>query len=246
MILLKLLVSVVDKSEAIESINGGAHIIDVKNPKEGSLGANFPRVIREIKEIIPKNIELSATIGDMPNLPGTAALAALGAAVSGVKYVKIGLFGVKTIEDSTTMLAEVVRAAKEYDSRLRVIASGYADYKTVGCINPLKLPSIAFNAGADGVLIDVKIKNGKSNLFNFLKYNDLRNFIIEAHSYNLLVALAGSLKKHDIELVYNLGSDIIGFRGALCSNTDRLNGKLEGEKVKELEEEIRNINSFKL
>ncbi|MEJ2272300.1 MAG: (5-formylfuran-3-yl)methyl phosphate synthase [Candidatus Bathyarchaeota archaeon] len=185
---MKLLVSVVDKSEAIESINGGAHIIDVKNPKEGSLGANFPRVIREIKEIIPKNIELSATIGDMPNLPGTAALAALGAAVSGVKYVKIGLFGVKTIEDSTTMLAEVVRAAKEYDSRLRVIASGYADYKTVGCINPLKLPSIAFNAGADGVLIDVKIKNGKSNLFNFLKYNDLRNFIIEAHSYNLLVA----------------------------------------------------------
>ena len=242
---MKLLVSVADRSEALESVKGGAHIIDVKNPKEGSLGANFPRVIREIKDIIPDNIELSATIGDMPNLPGTAALAALGAAVSGVKYVKIGLFGVKTIEDSTKMLTEVVRATKDYDKRLKIIASGYADYKTVGCINPLKLPEIAYKADADGVLIDVKIKNGKSNLFNFFKNNELRNFITQAHSYNLLVALAGSLKKHDIRLVYNLGSDIIGFRGALCTNIDRLNGKLEMEKVIEFEKEIRNFNSIK-
>ncbi len=240
-----MLVSVADRSEALESVKGGAHIIDVKNPKEGSLGANFPRVIREIKDIIPDNIELSATIGDMPNLPGTAALAALGAAVSGVKYVKIGLFGVKTIEDSTKMLTEVVRATKEYDKRLKIIASGYADYKTVGCINPLKLPEIANKADADGVLIDVKIKNGKSNLFNFFKNNELRNFITKAHSYNLMVALAGSLKKHDIRLVYNLGSDIIGFRGALCTNIDRLNGKLEMEKVIEFEKEIRNFNSIK-
>lgn len=243
---MKLLVSVVDKSEAIESINGGANIIDVKNPKEGSLGANFPRVIREIKNVIPENIELSATIGDMPNIPGTAALAALGAAVCGVKYVKIGLFGVKNIEDSITMLTEVCRAVKEYNDKLKIIASGYADYKTVGCINPLKLPGIAYNADADGVLIDVKIKNRKSNLFNFLKNNQLRKFVIQAHSYNLLVALAGSLKKQDIEPVYNLGSDIIGFRGALCTNIDRLNGKLEKEKVIEFKEKIRNISSIKL
>lgn len=243
--LLKLLVSVVDRNEAIESVKGGAHIIDVKNPKEGSLGANFPRVIREIKDIIPENIELSATIGDMPNLPGTAALAALGAAVTGVQYVKIGLFGVKNIEDSTTMLAEVVRAVKEYDKRLKIIASGYADYKTVGCLNPLKLPIIAYKAGADGVLIDVKIKNGKTNLFTFLNNIQLRGFVIQAHSYDLLVALAGSLKKQDIELVHNLGADIIGFRGALCTNTDRLKGKLEREKVIEFEEEIRNFGSIK-
>ena len=82
--ILKLLVSVVNKAEALYSINGGADILDVKNPKEGSLGANFPRVIKEVKEVTPKNLELSATIGDLPNLPGTASLAALGAAVSGV------------------------------------------------------------------------------------------------------------------------------------------------------------------
>ncbi len=126
---MKLLVSVVDKTEALESIRGGANILDVKNPKEGSLGANFPRVIRQVREVAPKNLEVSATIGDLPNLPGTASLAALGAAVSGVDYVKVGLFGVKTSEEATKLMTEVVKAVKEYDSGLKAIASGYADFR---------------------------------------------------------------------------------------------------------------------
>jgi len=140
---LKLLVSVVNKTEALDSIRGGAHILDVKNPKEGSLGANFPRVIKQVKEVTPKNLEVSATIGDLPNLPGTASLAALGAAVSGVDYVKVGLFGVKTSEEATILMREVVRAVKEYDSGLKTIASGYADFRYVGCVNPLELPMVA-------------------------------------------------------------------------------------------------------
>ena len=80
---MKLLVSVVNKREALEAVKGGAHIVDVKNPKEGSLGANFPRVIRRVENVVPSHVEVSATIGDLPNLPGTASLAALGAVSSG-------------------------------------------------------------------------------------------------------------------------------------------------------------------
>jgi uncharacterized protein (UPF0264 family) len=235
---LKLLVSVVNRTEALDSIKGGADILDVKNPKEGSLGANFPRVIREVKEIMPKNLELSATIGDLPNLPGTASLAALGAAVSGVDYVKVGLFGVKTSEEATTLMTEVVRAVKEYDSDLKTIASGYADFRYVGCVSPMELPTVAHKAGADGVLVDVKIKNGKDNLFSFLSDERLGDFVTQAHNYNLLAALAGSLDKQDIQRVHSLGADIIGVRGAVCSKKDRLAGKLESEKVAELAEEI--------
>jgi uncharacterized protein (UPF0264 family) len=235
---LKLLVSVVNKTEAVDSIKGGADILDVKNPKEGSLGANFPRVIREVKEIMPKNLELSATIGDLPNLPGTASLAALGAAVSGVDYVKVGLFGVKTSEEATTLMTEVVRAVKEYDSDLKTIASGYADFRYVGCVSPMELPTVAHKAGADGVLVDVKIKNGKDNLFSFLSDERLGDFVTQAHNYNLLAALAGSLDKQYIQRVHSLGADIIGVRGAVCSKKDRLAGKLESEKVAEFAEEI--------
>jgi len=235
---LKLLVSVVDKVEALDGIRGGADILDVKNPKEGSLGANFPRVIREVKSVVPKNLEVSATIGDLPNLPGTASLAALGAAVSGVDYVKVGLFGVKTSKDATTMMTEVVKAVKEYNRGLKTIACGYADFRYVGCVSPLELPMVAHKAEADGVLVDVKIKNGNDNLFSFLTDEQLKEFINQAHEYNLLAALAGSLDVKDIQRVHNLGADIIGVRGAVCTKKDRLVGKLEKEKVMAFAEEI--------
>jgi uncharacterized protein (UPF0264 family) len=239
--LLKLLVSVVNKTEALDSIKGGADILDVKNPKEGSLGANFPRVIKQVKDVTPTNLELSATIGDLPNLPGTASLAALGAAVSGVDYVKAGLFGVKTCEEATVLMTEVVKAVKEYDRDLKTIASGYADFREVGCVSPLELPLVAHNAGADGVLVDVKVKNGKSNLFSFLTDENLKELVNNVHDYNLLAALAGSLDTQDIQRVYSLGADIIGVRGAVCAKKDRVAGKLEREKVTEFVEEIRKL-----
>ena len=238
---MKLLVSVVDKTEALDSIKGGANIIDVKNPKEGSLGANFPRVIQQVKEFMPKNLELSATIGDLPNLPGTASLAALGAAVSGVDYVKVGLFGVKTSDEATTLITEVVKAVKEYDSALKTIASGYADFRSVGCISPMELPMVAHKAEADGILVDVNIKKGNDNLFTFLTDEQLKEFVTQAHNHNLIAALAGSLDRQDIQRVHNLGADIIGVRGAVCAKKDRLAGKLEQKKVLAFAEKIREL-----
>jgi len=238
---LKLLVSVVNKAEALESIKGGADILDVKNPKEGALGANFPRVIKQVKTVTPKNLQLSATIGDLPNLPGTASLAALGAAASGVDYVKAGLFGVKTQKEATTLMTEVVKAVKEYDSSLKTIASGYADFRTVGCLNPLELPNVARAAGADGVLVDVKVKDGRSNLFSFLADKELKDFVDGAHDFGLLAALAGSLDVYDIKRVHGLGADIIGVRGAVCTKKDRVSGRLEQEKVADFVKEIRKL-----
>jgi len=97
------------------------------------------------------------------------------------------------------------------------LTSGYADFRYVGCVSPLELPMVAHKAGADGVLVDVKIKNGKNNLFSFITDENLKELVNKAHSYNLLAALAGSLDTQDIPRVYSLGADIIGVRGAVCT-----------------------------
>ena len=68
---LKLLISPMNENEAPEAIAGGADIIDVKNPQEGALGANYPWIIERIREITPKNLEVSCTLGEVPNLPGS-------------------------------------------------------------------------------------------------------------------------------------------------------------------------------
>ena len=66
---MKLLVSVAGEIETAAAVEGGADIIDVKNPKEGALGANFPHVIRNVRKATPQSIPVSAAIGDVPNLP---------------------------------------------------------------------------------------------------------------------------------------------------------------------------------
>jgi hypothetical protein len=230
--MLKLLVSVTNKKEALEAIKGGAHIIDVKNPKEGSLGANFPRIIRQVREIVPDNVEVSATIGDLPNLPGTASLAALGAAVSGANYVKAGLFGVKKVEEAVSLMKEVCRAVKDYDAAVKVIAAGYADFQEVDCLNPLELPNIARKTEADGVLLDVKVK-GRKKLFDFLSDDTLRNFVEESHKHGLIVALAGGLDKEDIPRLFNLRADVVGVRRAVCSPKNRVNGEVQSATIME-------------
>ncbi|MEM0313909.1 MAG: (5-formylfuran-3-yl)methyl phosphate synthase [Candidatus Bathyarchaeia archaeon] len=226
---MKLLVSVRDLGEALSALRGGAHIIDVKNPEEGSLGAHHPTVIRSISKAISGRAEISATLGDLPNLPGTASLAALGAAVSGVGYVKAGLFGVKTVGEAEALIRAVCRAVEDYS--VKVIAAGYADYEGAGCVNPLMLPKAAYNAGAHGVMIDIKAKNPPRKLFEYFCDDELRSYVKEAHSLNLTVALAGSLGAEDVIRVHRLGADIMGIRRGACMGGDRANGRIDEDAV---------------
>jgi uncharacterized protein (UPF0264 family) len=237
---LKLLISPTDEKEAIEVIAGGADIIDVKNPKEGALGANFPWVIRRIKEITPKNIEVSCTLGDVPNLPGAISLAALGAATTGVNYIKAGLYGLNTKEDALYLMQNVTRAVKDCNSSIKVVATGYADAKRIGSVDPLLIPAIAHNAKADIAMIDTAVKDGK-NLFAFLTNHQLKSFVDAAHNCGLTVALAGSLRKEDLPAVYALGADIVGVRGAACTHGNRVDGRITRETVRELVAVVRRI-----
>jgi len=194
---LKLLISPADEKEAVEAIAGGADIIDVKNPKEGALGASFPWVINQIRKITPANIEVSCAIGDVPNLPCAVSLAALGAATTGVDYVKVGLYGVKTREAAVYLMQGVTKAVKDCNSAVKVVATGYADAERIGSVNPLFVPDIAHDAEADVAMIDTAVKDGK-NLFTFLTADQLRRFVCSAHAYGLKAALAGSLGTKDV------------------------------------------------
>jgi len=235
---LKLLISPKNEKEATEAVAGGADIIDVKNPKEGPLGANFPWIIRRIRQVTPANIEVSCTLGEVPNLPGSMALASLGAAATGVNYIKAGLYGLKTLEEAVYLMQSVTKAAKEYNPSIKVVASGYADAARLSTVDPLLVPKIAYEAQADIAMLDTAIKDGKS-LFNFLTKPQLQRFVEATHSYGLKAALAGSLQKEDLPEVYALGADVVGLRGAACTLSDRVNGQITREKVRELLEIVK-------
>lgn len=235
---MKLLISPTDEKEAAEAVAGGADIIDVKNPKEGALGASFPWVIKRIRAITPKGIEVSCAIGDVLNFPCAVSLAALGAATTGVDYVKVGLYGVKTKEEAVYLMQNVTKAVKDYNSSIKVVATGYADAKRVGSVNPMLVPDIARKAEADVAMIDTAVKDGK-NLFAFLTTDQFKSFVDATHAHGLKAALAGSLRQENLPAIYALGADIVGLRGAACTNGDRVNGRITRENVRVLVEAAR-------
>ena len=207
---MQLLVSPSNIDEARRSV--AADIIDVKKPSEGSLGANFPWVIKEIKSFAQKPV--SAAIGDFPYKPGGASLAAYGAACAGADYIKIGLAfdGASRARD---MIAAVVKAVKDEFPEKNVVIAAYSDFKRMGTISPYEMAPIAAELGADVAMVDTGIKDKKST-FEFMNESDLASFTLTNTQLGLRTALAGSLRFEDVAMLKRINPDIIGVRGMVC------------------------------
>jgi uncharacterized protein (UPF0264 family) len=211
---MRLLVSVADAREARVAVEGGVDIIDVKNPAEGALGAPAPGVIERVREVVPPDRPVSAAIGDLPNLPGTAALAALGAARSGAAYVKVGLWGASTTDEAVAVLRAARGAVNGWAA---VIAAAYADAERVpaGPLPPGAVVEAARRAGVEGCLLDTAIKDGRG-LFEWLAPEALEALVAEGHAAGLEMALAGALRADELSAVRATGADIAGVRAAAC------------------------------
>lgn len=207
---MQLLVSPSSIAEA--KLSTAADIIDVKKPSEGSLGANYPWVIREIKEYVQKPV--SAAIGDFDFRPGGAALTAYGAAHAGADFVKIGL-AFEGKNEARELIGAVVRAVKQEFPEKFVVIAAYSDYERMHAISPFDMAPIAAECGADYAMVDTGIKDGKST-FAFMDEKALTSFTRENARLGLKTALAGSLKFEDIGTLKRINPEIIGVRGMVC------------------------------
>lgn len=237
---IRLLISPRTIEEAKIVIANQVDYVDCKNPEEGSLGANFPWIIKEMKSLIPPDSSqlLSATIGDFPNLPGSASLAALGAAVSGADIIKVGLKGPKDEKTAIKLMQKVVKAVKDYNDNIKIVAAGYADRRRMNSSPEfMSIPTIASESGSDIAMLDTYIKD-KMGLFDFLTTDQLIQFKNKADDLDLEVALAGNLRKKDIPSINYISPDIIGVRSVVCEGYDRNNGSIKEQLIEELKTEL--------
>lgn len=220
---MKVLVSPVSLEEARVAADLGADIIDIKNPAEGSLGAQTPGVIQEIAECMhARGVQVSATLGDLPFKPGTAALAAFGMAYLPVDYMKVGLQGARSADEARAMLDAVQSAVRLVRTNVSVVAAGYADYRRFGGLSPADLLRAAAATRCPVVMLDTAIKNG-SSLFDEMSYAEIETFVRAARQEQLQIALAGSLGLQHLSSIQMLSPDILGVRGAMCLESNRLN-----------------------
>jgi uncharacterized protein (UPF0264 family) len=224
----RLLVSVVSADEVEAALAGGADVVDVKNPAEGSLGAPAPGLLRRVRGQVAPPALLSAALGDAPHLPGTMALAAAGAASCGADFVKIGLFGSNRPELALALLTAVQRAIAEVAPGARLVAVAYADAARVGSLPPRELPALAQEARVHGVMLDTAVKDGRSS-FAALGETGVCAFLEEAQERGLSTALAGALGPAELARAGLLGVDLIGVRGAACDGGR--NGRVTAARV---------------
>ena len=227
----RLLVSVVVLDEVAAALAGGADVVDVKNPAEGSLGAPSLGLLKAIRACVRAPQWLSVALGDAPHLPGTMAFAAAGAAACGADYVKLGLLGSSRREQALELLRAVYRALAETDPRTRLVAVAYADADRVGGLPPRELPAIAREAGAHGVMLDTAVKDGTST-FTAMGEAAVAAFLSEGRALGLMTALAGSLTLADLTRARSLDVDLLGVRGAACDGGR--SGTVSAARVREL------------
>ncbi len=207
----QLLVSVRNSEEARAALEAGAAVIDVKEPRLGSLGAASPLRWQEVLKCVDRQTPVSVALGELmdPQLP--ARLRQLPA----VRYAKIGLADCRHMpgwEERWRWALEWFRAG------ILPVAVVYADWRLCGAPPPLDVLHYAQLLGCRVALWDTCCKQA-GNLLDHLPTTHLASQLALARQAGLSVALAGSLDFDSLPIVLPLHPDFIAVRGAVCSGS---------------------------
>jgi hypothetical protein len=233
---MRLLVSVRNAHEVAAALDGGADIIDAKEPSIGALGAVALPMFRDICTAVGARAPVSAALGDATD---AAEAVARAYAAAGASFAKIGFAGMP----GSPQVEEILRAAvggigerrDSTASACAIVAVAYADAGAVNAIDPDALIACARRAGARGVLLDTATKEGPG-LRGLVKPAWLRTWVADARTAGLWVALAGKLAEDDVALARDADADIIGVRGAVCDG-GRI-GVVSADKVRRFRNRI--------
>jgi (5-formylfuran-3-yl)methyl phosphate synthase len=218
---MRLLVSVANDDDARAAVEGGADIIDAKDPRTGALGAVSLEVFRQIRASVGDTTPVSAALGDAADEAAIEAMAR-EFTIAGAAFVKIGFAGICDTARARSLLAAAVRGAPS-----KVVAVTYADRQ--GELSLTDLLDVGSAVGAVGILIDTCEKSGPG-LRHLIDRATLSAWISAASGAGLTVAAAGKLTIDDLDWVRDCGADIAGVRGAACEGGRT--GRVTAERVR--------------
>jgi uncharacterized protein (UPF0264 family) len=229
---MQLLVSVRSALEVLPALEGGADIIDAKEPGRGSLGPVTQGTLVAIARRVPGERGLSVALGDLSEAVQVrrAMERVANVARAGETFVKLGFAGVRSPALMAFLLAEAVKQTSAAPG-VRVIAVAYADHHRAGSLPSDDAARIAGETGAAGVLLDTFIKDGRDLLF-WLSPPQLEDWVERVRSRRLVAGLAGSLRGDPFEAACAAQPDVVGVRGAACLGGR--SGRVDRDRVRGL------------
>ncbi len=214
-----LLVSVRSAEEAVAAVEGGAGIIDVKEPLRGPLGMASVETIFTVASAVKgmAGLPVSAALGEVldwraepiPVLPPH------------LRYAKVGLAGLAH-EPHWPALWRAVR--DEFDvlrgKPLEWVAVGYADHLEAASPELEAVLEAGIEAGCKVFLVDTWNKTGE-RLIDLLSIAELTQLSLRARQAGVAIALAGRVQAEDIRHLLVCRPEIIAVRGAACASGQR-------------------------
>jgi uncharacterized protein (UPF0264 family) len=216
-------------------LDGGADIIDVKEPNRGSLGMADSATIQDIVKLVAGRVPVSVALGEYradPRIPD----------LNGVTWAKLGLRGLwRRTRNSKTLapllsFAEAIQPVglvgvvyaddrRAFSPPFDVVLDWYQGFQIKGASPP-------------GILIDTAVKDGKG-LMCWKSLAALKQYQQRCRDAGFFLALAGSLRMDDIHLLVEyIQPDIIAVRGAACEGAER-NGEISRRLVDQLRQAVR-------
>ena len=221
----KLLVSVRSKAEALAALAGGATVIDVKEPRHGSLGRATFDVWRGLRDIVPQSIPMSVALGELTEWANGPAIEVPRGAWTGLAYCKLGLSGAPHdwVDRWQDLRQRLAVSASFFPAWVAVV---YSDWQSAGAPAPEAVIDAASAIDTcRGVLFDTWDKS--SGLRIDLTWKPQ---VDRVQSSGRFVALAGSLDARAIRRLAALTPDIFAVRGSACAGGDRL-GTIDPKRV---------------
>src|SRR4051812_14308399 len=154
---MQLLVSVRSALEAHSAVDGGADVIDAKEPLAGALGPVALSTFAQIVDAVAGRRPVSAALGDLDDA-ARAGNDAHAFASAGAAFVKAGFAGIDSEATVESLVAAAAAGAAAGGAGL--VAVAYADHADASALPPAIILRAAVRAGARGVLLDTVAKHG--------------------------------------------------------------------------------------
>jgi uncharacterized protein (UPF0264 family) len=236
----QLLISVRNAEEARAAIQGGANLIDIKEPRRGPLGPADMDVWNAVLRRVAGSCPLSVALGELRY----DAAASRARNATGFDFAKVGLAGCRGIRRWHTHWQSTLA---QLPPTVAAVAVVYADAHRARAPDPNTTLRWAIDLGCRAVLVDTysKTREGAKagpDVFDFLPPTRLAPIIDQARAAKMRVVLGGSLTLASLPRALELEPDYIAVRGAACRE-DRL-GELDTSRVRQLADCIRSGTSI--
>ncbi len=241
-----LLVSVRCADEVVSAVDGGAEIIDIKEPLHGSLGMASPETLAACSAVVPEQLLWTLAGGELldrrRHVDGrgdgdatTPVPAIFLPELKRLPYaVKFGLSRCREIE--WTVIFQDMAAS--LPATVRAIPVAYADWQAAGSPAVPAVLDAAILYGWSTVLVDTFDKAESGSLLDLVSVETLQDWVAQASRHGVDVVLAGRLSLQDVAAVSACEPMAVAVRSAVC--VGGRNGRVDTRLVQMVASECHN------